>query len=186
MSITTGRRGHRRNESLEEWLARVQDRGARIDSSQHYVYKAFDSFGLLLYIGCTINVPKRRAAHRNATWSRFSETLAIWGPYPDKASARAVESHAIENEGSYFNCTKADTARTQANRNAAAQVLYARGWYPYDDEGHYRDGWHQARDREAQRLKETTHPYLTDRDRLARYLAARQDAALALAEQVAS
>lgn len=164
-------------------------------NTPHYVYRAFDSYGLLLYIGCSKDVRKRMAQHQSQSmWHRYAETIAIIGPYPRDEALRR-ETAAIESEASYFNATKADMRRSQTNqRTANRQAAERLGPYPeidfdlLDDDAYCAEWdrltslWWAEQERAKARLKATTHPYLTDDDRLQRYLAARQDAALAMHE----
>lgn len=154
-----------------------------------YNYKAFDSYGLLLYVGCSLNVKNRLAAHRTGSqWWRFAETVGVLGPW-DRAEALRRERHSIENEGPYFNSSFADMARTNANRVAAQARVQARGHILAkfdDDRGEDADYaavreaewrcWYRAVEREQMVLKAGAYPFTTDEDRLARYLAARGDA----------
>ena len=78
------------------------------DARLAYVYRAFDSYGHLLYIGCTYNLTERLRQHRRASaWHPYAETIGIAGPYPYKEALRR-EYAAIETEGSYFNTTPSD------------------------------------------------------------------------------
>lgn len=169
-------------------------------NAPHYVYRAFDSYGLLLYIGCSLDVPRRMKDHRRESqWHHYAETVSITGPWGYE-QARLNETRAIESEGSYFNCTKGDAERRRANNNAAKHTLYRHNDYrPLFDfqrweaegESYYgpyevlSSAWDGRRDRVEQHLKATTHPYLTPADRMARYLAAREDAESARTERAA-
>jgi predicted GIY-YIG superfamily endonuclease len=140
-----------------------------IAEAPHYVYRAFDSYGLLLYIGCSHNVEKRLVQHQYGPWHRYAETVGTWGPFPFEV-ARHVEAEAIESESSYFNATIGDMARSRANRHAA-QVVVRQRW-AYGD---------RACGRQIDQMQQTLsdsgqYPRLTVADRLARYLAAREDA----------
>lgn len=190
----------RRYLDLEPWRERVDARNERHEAAPHFVYRAFDSYGHLLYIGCTLNVAKRMGQHRSQSlWHKYAETIAISGPYDGRSAARQIETEAIESEASYFNATKADTRATQANRNTTARMAFERmGNKPsfdlareHDEEYVARydsisDRYENAKRAIAARLKATTHPYMTDADRLGRYLAARENAELARTEQAAA
>lgn len=179
------------------WPARTID---RVLGVPHYVYRAFDSYGVLLYIGCTLDVGTRMAQHRSGSaWHRYAETIAIAGPW-SREDALKREADAINSEASYFNSTPDDMKRTQANRVAATQRLAARGLAKptldnsdrYDDVA-YADAhdaayecWDRQREALKLRLKDSgAYPYLTDADRLARYRAAREDAEIARQERAA-
>lgn len=173
--------------SVEQWR--------RLNAADTYVYRAFDGHGLLLYVGCTVNVDSRLSTHRTQSpWFRFAETIGT-EVHPSRGEALAAEAAAIETEGSYFNASKADIGATQANRNAARRLLGAGGHFPphctwaiLDSPALYAvhelasEAYRLAHERMRARLKASSHPYLTDADRLARYRAAREDAALALTE----
>lgn len=76
----------------------------------HWVYRAWDADGRLLYIGCTKNLKQRRAAHATGTdsdWYPFATRFRAYGPYTYE-TARAIERQAIETEESYFNGTSED------------------------------------------------------------------------------
>lgn len=151
----------RRDESIGEWSARIEANAERLEASPHYVYRAFDSYGHLLYVGCTVNVKQRMSAHGSQSkWFRFAETIAV-NDYPSRSEARKVEAHAIATEGSYFNATQADIQRTQANRIAS-----------------------QRAGKDCDQMK-AAYPFLSDADRVERYLAAREDAELGRQERAA-
>jgi hypothetical protein len=110
-----------------------------------------------------------------------------------------AETEAIVTEGPYFNASRAEINATLANRNAAHRILRERGhlpprctnaildnpalWAAYELEA---DAYRAAHARLSRRLKETTRPYMTDADRLARYLSARENAHLARTESDAA
>lgn len=181
----------KRGESLAEWLARVEANNERLNASEHYVYRAWDESGLLLYIGCSVNVERRMGGHRStSTWARFAESITVDGPYPTKAEGRAAEHAAIESEGSFFAATRGDTKRTQANLLAAYRALDAIDIREpkctramLDDEALYAiheaeyNAYRELVDEFREALKTGAFPYLTDGDRLDNYLAARAQAA---------
>lgn len=176
----------KRGESFEDWIARCDAREARLQSSGHVVYRAFDEFGLLLYIGCTVNLEQRMSRHRSLSkWALFADDITVV-EYVGKDAARAAEKAAIDTEGSFFNCTQADVQRTQANRVAATRSLAALGIHRPDcsldvladerlceihavEDSAYRE----LHDELRAALKAGAFPYLTDEDRLDNYLAAR-------------
>lgn len=70
---------------------------------EHFVYRAFDADGQLLYIGCTLNPIKRLSEHRqHSAWHRYMKRLTFVGPY-NYETARQVEYDAIEGERSLYN-----------------------------------------------------------------------------------
>lgn len=193
----------RRGETLADWLARTDQQAADLEVREHVVYRAFDSYGLLLYIGCTANLKSRLSAHSGGPWHRYAETIATVA-YPTRTEARAAETAAIESEAAYFNATRGEVGRTQANHLAAKRSLWRQGWYrpevpaaidPRRDQEVWNaaweaiqpelEAWDRAVDREQARLKAGAFPFLTSNDRLARYAAAREDAELARLEAAA-
>lgn len=165
-------------------------------SRPHYVYRAFDGYGILLYVGCTLNPDGRLATHRSGSpWYRFAESIGVTGSY-ERREALHLERTAIDTEAPHFNSSFADMKRTQANIVAARKNLIGRGDlmpnYEGDldalangaDDGQWdvyealHDAWSRRHEAERARLKAGAFPYLTDADRLARYLAARREAGL--------
>ncbi len=159
----------------------------------NYVYRAWDSYGLLLYIGCSVNPEKRMSGHNRADWYRYAETVSIVGPW-DFAEARRRETEAINTEASYFNVTQAQADEKKRCIGAAKRALYARNDYPpildvdryheerdtyWDEYDVLRSGWDRRKDQMQARLKASTHPYMNEAERRGRYLAARHDAELA-------
>lgn len=59
------------------------------------VYRAYDTDGRLLYIGCTNNFTRRIGYHRNVT--EWYPDAAKWlrNEYPDRERAEMVEARAI-------------------------------------------------------------------------------------------
>ena len=149
--------------------------------NRHVVYRAFDSYGLLLYIGCTDNIERRSKQHaKGSPWFPYSETLAISEPM-EMFAAWDAEREAIETEGAYFNATSADLCQRNASIAAANQAMWEDGlgrWGRGDLE------WTAARNRLRAILRDR-FPYVTPADRLARYLAAREDAERARVEAAA-
>lgn len=169
-----------------EWRARVAEKNARIARSPHFVYRAFDEFGILLYIGCTLNVKNRMGSHADKPWRPFMARLVVSDAYPNLADGRRAEAEAIASERAVFNATQDDNNRTLENSRAAFRHLAAAGIkYP---SRHYNDD----QSRETHRvevaayralhaslraeLKAGDFPYLTNEDRLENYLAARSAA----------
>lgn len=79
---------------------------------RHYVYRCYDDFGVLLYVGCTAHVKPRLSQHRNAgahsanasRWLRATQArIEVEGPYPNKRAGRDAESNAIYDEQPLFN-----------------------------------------------------------------------------------
>jgi predicted GIY-YIG superfamily endonuclease len=76
------------------------------DVRNHFVYRAFDAEGHLLYVGCTQNLKARWQQHRfnNRHWVVQTERMKVQGPYPYR-TARAIEKAAIESEGPRYGWT---------------------------------------------------------------------------------
>lgn len=168
----------------------------------HYVYRAFDGYGLLLYVGCTLDPDSRLSAHRSSSaWHRFAESIGVTDGGWDFSAARRREREAIDVEAPYFNSSVADMKRTQANIVSARRNLYTRfdpeprfaGPPEAIDEHNPRwmdycaasEAWRRRHEVERALLKVGAFPYLTDADRLSRYLTAREGAALSFPERAA-
>lgn len=67
------------------------------------VYRCFDGFGRLLYVGVTNNWPMRRIQHRRSSWWYQLVKKATLKVYPTREAALAAEKAAIEAEGPVFN-----------------------------------------------------------------------------------
>lgn len=165
------------------------------ENRPHHIYRALDGYGLLLYVGCTVNPDQRLATHRSSSaWYRFAESIGV-GSARGRREALDLERLAIDTEGPYFNASFADMKRTQANRVASRRSLRARGdhedvfggaiddmnednpeWVAHCERS---EAWDRRHEAERERLKAGAFWYLTDQDRLARYLAARGAASLA-------
>ena len=93
----------KRTETLAEWSARTEANAALLEVRTHYVYRAFDDAGFLLYVGSTVNLASRMTAHRqSAAWYQFVADIGV-ETFHNRTSARASESEAILAEGAYFN-----------------------------------------------------------------------------------
>lgn len=87
---------------------------AELEAREHFVYRAFDSAGRLLYVGCSLNVQQRMRDHRYwGSWYRLMVRHEVDGPYP-YAEARAIEWEAIQTEDPIHN---AQTPRAVADRS---------------------------------------------------------------------
>lgn len=90
-------------ESHADWLARTEANAARLERSTHYVYSAYDEFGLLLYIGCTSNLAARMSAQRKeSSWWQYVARLAV-ETFDGRTAARTHEDESIRAESPYFN-----------------------------------------------------------------------------------
>lgn len=155
----------------------------------HYVYRAYDEFSLLLYIGCTTDVERRMAQHRaDSPWHGYMTRLEVTGPFAGLAQGRKAERAAIDTEGAFFNASQADIQRTQANRNEAIRLLTACHIFRPDidledlDDPVASELWSaecaaydDLRDEIRAELKVGTFPFLTASDRIRRYEATRRE-----------
>lgn len=156
-----------------------------MNEPDHYVYRAYDAAGLLLYIGCTGNPKQREGGHKSASpWFQYAVRFEYEGPY-HMGCAYSREDAAIESEQSFFNATHADRARSQANRAECRRRLAGCGIpsaaYFDDDaveavQNAAADEYVAAMERMRRSIADT-HPYLDFNDRMARYLEARKSVA---------
>lgn len=78
----------------------------RIAHLQHDVYKAFDGFGTLLYVGCSLDIFKRLQEHKHyAAWYPLATAIEVTR-YPNRAAALAEEARTIAEDGPEFNVTR--------------------------------------------------------------------------------
>lgn len=78
--------------------------------SVHFVYRAFDAAGVLLYVGCTRTPSRRMAKHRGKAWYARA-TRITWAQFPDFWTARREEHDAIRDEAPLFNACLVAGAR---------------------------------------------------------------------------
>lgn len=78
--------------------------------ANHYLYRCYDADGVLLYIGCTVEVDRRITAHRRGKGAKASTWLAACmaryeteGPYRGRDAGREAERDAIQAEQPIFN-----------------------------------------------------------------------------------
>lgn len=94
----------------------------------HFIYRAFDEFGQLLYIGCTKDPVKRWKQHRSeggpSTWVQYAKDFKMVGPFL-KAEAFAREDVLIEDEKPAFNALKAHKRSQGANWRRQQALLRA-------------------------------------------------------------
>lgn len=70
---------------------------------EHFVYRAFNAAGELLYVGCTKHLTTRLSAHRGQSrWGSQAVRVTACGPY-NYETARQIEYDAIETERSLHN-----------------------------------------------------------------------------------
>ena len=87
------------------------------------LYRHFDMFGQLLYVGITLRTSSRLANHAaTSQWVQFADhEAAVW--YPSRAEAEKAEREAIEIEKPIFNKIYAPADRAQR----VVSYLLARG-----------------------------------------------------------
>lgn len=108
------------------------DRWPEYADRPHYLYRLFDADQTLLYIGCTIDFPKRLAEHRRK--QPWADRIIWWlfDHYPDQASALVAEEEAIKAESPEFNAMYNGAGLTgwNAERRASDTCLHG---HPWDD-----------------------------------------------------
>lgn len=68
----------------------------------HFVYRAFDEDGRLLYVGCTIDFLIRLREHRKSSvWYPLVDHWTV-EDYPNFYVGRAIELRAIRTEGALY------------------------------------------------------------------------------------
>lgn len=180
-----------RNETMAEWSDRLEARYARLETATHYVYRAYDEFDFLLYVGCTVNLQGRLSAHLSSSPWRPYMVRHEFETYAGLKAARAAELALINAEQTPFNATQDDVNRTQANLHGAKRYLANLGifapqfdiaegeietfaqtpeWATYVAES---EAYSELLDEMRADLKATDFPYLEPEDRLANYLAIR-------------
>lgn len=79
--------------AYEEWRA-----SRPLPERTTYVYRAFEAFGPLLYIGITHDVDARMRQHRRSSpWFQLADHITV-AQYRDRATAARVEANAIVRE----------------------------------------------------------------------------------------
>lgn len=67
-----------------------------VEHRPHFVYRAYNATGRLLYVGCTVDLRRRWYEHFTP-WSEEAETLLV-ERYPNRTLALHVERIAQETE----------------------------------------------------------------------------------------
>lgn len=89
---------------------------------EHFVYRAFNAAGELLYVGCTKTLEGRRRDHQmDRRWYSKARTYTIAGPY-NYETARDIERTAIRTEGPLYN----ETPERRAYEAARSRVVKRR------------------------------------------------------------
>lgn len=95
---------------------------------EHYVYRALNASDELLYVGCSLNPPKRVVEHKSTSdWYGQATRYKLSGPY-NYETARELERQAIATERPLYNYTPERRAWKMAHDSyidAAAPLLRA-------------------------------------------------------------
>lgn len=94
---------------------------------EHYVYRAYNSVGSLLYLGCSMDPEKRMKYHRNANspWLSRSRKFVVAGPY-NYDTARRLEKEGLATENPLFGWTPAKhgAGRKSKRRRVNTRTAY--------------------------------------------------------------
>lgn len=126
-------------------VAAIQDPARR----QHYVYWAYDSSDVLLYIGCSMNLRRRWSEHRSdqREWTKHAARFRLQGPY-NYETARRLERAAIDSHEPPFNNDTFAVLSLKRQRHDLVDRLVNR----YLAEGHGSSGAVRLAVHEAYRL----------------------------------
>lgn len=96
------------------------------DLREHFVYRAFDAAGRLLYVGCTMNLDRRHQEHKyGSQWYAAMTSVKLSGPY-NYTTARRLEKEAINTEGPLQNGQEpGNMAARRARSKTFARVMNA-------------------------------------------------------------
>lgn len=94
----------------------------------HFVYRAYDAEGGLLYIGCTHDIKKRWTQHcmDNPHWTSITASLRMAGPYSFEV-AREKERSLIESLEPLYNTNRRRYAEFMAKKRwmrSRAEALF--------------------------------------------------------------
>lgn len=83
---------------------------------EHFVYRAYDAAGRLLYVGCTRRPIARWKQHRKmGGWADDAVRFHVAGPY-NYDTGRYLERHGIRTENPRHNRDTAEEARARRER----------------------------------------------------------------------
>lgn len=87
----------------------------------HFVYRTYDAYGRLLYIGCTKRLTQRWYMHRYERPAMAEATVhcRLQGPYT-KSVARTIERDAVRIEDPIHNYNAPSNVQKQADIEARA------------------------------------------------------------------
>lgn len=77
-----------------------------VNGFEHYVYKAYDSMGCLLYVGLTYDLRVRMRNHAKSSLWWNEHVYMEYAVYRDRQSATADERKAILTEYPIYNIQK--------------------------------------------------------------------------------
>lgn len=107
---------------------------------EHFVYRAFDAAGDLLYVGCTMRPNLRAQEHRGQSkWFHLAASFKMSGPY-NYETGRRIEREAIQTESPLFNHNEPKRLRLRALRNRISNRWFN---FEYAIQG-YPTNWHPA------------------------------------------
>lgn len=94
---------------------------------KHFVYRAYDKDGVLLYVGCSMNLSQRWKDHRaNKVWAHLAVSFRLSGPY-NYETGRRLEKEALATEQPLYAYTplrwRAHGKSAAAGRRALAAAL---------------------------------------------------------------
>lgn len=134
----------------------------------HYVYRLFDEQGVLLYVGCTMEIFQRFEQHAGRVFWPHVHHADVRGPW-DRPVALSIEKQAIDTEFPFFNCT---LERDRSRRAYSAAVRNAMAADGYVDDVFDDAKWNaycDAREQYEEQVR-ITHPPMDDRDLIDLYL----------------
>lgn len=95
---------------------------------EHFVYRAYDSTGHLLYVGCTMDLKRRRGEHRSwSKWWPLAVRFRLSGPY-NYTTGRALEREAIKTEHPLWNHNEPRRFRIRAMRTRVTNRAFSRAY----------------------------------------------------------
>jgi len=108
---------------------------AHLDNVPHYVYRAYDDQGVLLYIGCTYQLDVRLKAHQSMSrrWAQHMVDVQV-ETHPNRAEGLSAERLAISTERPLYNSDGRDfyERRDEVRAYEAAQAEKASRCFPWE------------------------------------------------------
>lgn len=107
---------------------------------EHFVYRAYDAAGQLLYVGCTLRPSLRYQEHKGQSrWFCMASSFKMQGPY-NYETARRLEREAIHSEHPIHNSNEPRRFRVGVLRNRISK----RWFNQLCTEKHWTDAVHEA------------------------------------------